>query len=107
MLDKKINVKVIALQEIWAVSYPELIQIPGFSLVTKCRSNGRGGGMGFYLDSLLNFKIIPELSPARVVNSRPLAYNPWAESKPLCPEDVVLGRARPGLPVVPFEKSNS
>ncbi len=39
---------------------------------------------------------------ARVVNSRPLACNPWAESRPLCPEDLMLGRAGPGLPVVPF-----
>jgi hypothetical protein len=40
---------------------------------------------------------------ARVVNSRPLACNPWAEDRPLCPENVMLGRARPGQPVVPLE----
>jgi hypothetical protein len=40
---------------------------------------------------------------AKVVNSRPLACNPWAEDRPLCPEDLMLGRAQPGLPVVPFE----
>jgi hypothetical protein len=39
----------------------------------------------------------------RVVNSRPLACNPWAESRPLCPEDLIIGRSRPGLPVVPFK----
>ncbi len=40
---------------------------------------------------------------AQVVNSRPLACNPWAESRPLCPEDLMLGRARPGQPVMPPE----
>ncbi len=30
---------------------------------------------------------------AQVINSRPLACNPWAEGKPLCPEDLMLGRA--------------
>jgi hypothetical protein len=37
---------------------------------------------------------------ARVVNS---TCNPWAKSRPLCPEDLMLGRARPGQPVVPPE----
>jgi hypothetical protein len=30
---------------------------------------------------------------AEVVNSRLLACNPWAEGRPLCPEDLMLGRA--------------
>ncbi len=38
-----------------------------------------------------------------MVNSRPLACNPLAEDRPLCPEDLMLGRVRLGLPVVPFE----
>jgi hypothetical protein len=40
---------------------------------------------------------------AQVVNSRPLACNPWAEGRPLCPEDLMPGRARSGQPVVPLE----
>ncbi len=40
---------------------------------------------------------------AWVVNSRPLACNPWAEDRPLCLEDLMLKWARPGLPVVPLE----
>ncbi len=40
---------------------------------------------------------------AQVINSRPLACNPWAESRPPCPEDLTLGRARPGQPAVTLE----
>jgi hypothetical protein len=40
---------------------------------------------------------------ARVINSRPLACNPWAEGRPLCPEDLMLGRARSGQPIVDLE----
>jgi hypothetical protein len=40
---------------------------------------------------------------AQIINSRPLACNPWAETQPLCPEDLMLGRARAGTPVVHFE----
>ncbi len=30
---------------------------------------------------------------AQVINSRPLVRNPWTEGRPLCPEDLMLGRA--------------
>jgi hypothetical protein len=30
----------------------------------------------------------------QIINSRPLACNPWAETKPLCPEDLMPGRER-------------
>jgi hypothetical protein len=40
---------------------------------------------------------------AQVVNSRPLRRNPWPEGEPLCPQDLMLGRARPGQPIVNFE----
>jgi hypothetical protein len=40
---------------------------------------------------------------AQVINSRPLARNPWPEGGPLCPEDLMLGRARPGQPAVNLE----
>ncbi len=39
----------------------------------------------------------------QVVISRPLTCSPWAEGRPLCPEDLMLGKARTGVPVVPFE----
>jgi hypothetical protein len=40
---------------------------------------------------------------AQVVDSRPLSRNPWPEGEPLCPQDLMLGRARPGQPIVKFE----
>ncbi len=40
---------------------------------------------------------------AQVVNSHPLTAGPWAERDSLCPEDVMLGRARTGMPVAHFE----
>jgi hypothetical protein len=43
----------------------------------------------------------------QVVNSRPLACNLWAEGRPLCPEDLMLGRARPGQPVGPLRQGSS
>jgi uncharacterized membrane protein len=39
----------------------------------------------------------------RVINSRPLTCKQWAEGRPLCTEDLMFGRARPGLSVIPFE----
>jgi hypothetical protein len=45
--------------------------------------------------------ILQEAAP--VINSRPLTCNPWAEGRPLCPEDFMLGRSRPGLLMIPFE----
>jgi hypothetical protein len=40
---------------------------------------------------------------AQVINSRPLGRNPWPEGEPLCPQDLMLGRARPGQPAIKFE----
>jgi hypothetical protein len=40
---------------------------------------------------------------AQVVHSRPLTAGPWAERDPLCPEDLMLGRARTGMPIDQFE----
>jgi hypothetical protein len=56
------NINVIALQETWAVPYPEIIHINGFNFVNKSRKNGRGGGVGFYIRESLKYKIINELS---------------------------------------------
>jgi hypothetical protein len=39
----------------------------------------------------------------QVVISRPLTAGPWAARDPLCPEDLMLGRARAGMLVVQFE----
>jgi hypothetical protein len=34
---------------------------------------------------------------AQIINSRPLACNPWAEGRPLCPGDLMLGKAGAGV----------
>jgi len=61
---KGINLEVIALQETWAIQYPELLIIPGFQqIVYKNRLGMRGGGVGFYVKNGVNFKIVDELSP--------------------------------------------
>jgi hypothetical protein len=39
----------------------------------------------------------------QVVNSRPLTAGPWAEGDPLCPEDLMMGKARTGMPAAQFE----
>jgi hypothetical protein len=60
---KNVNLAVVALQEIWSVPYPDLVQIPGFILILKTRTNSRGGGVGFYIKESLDHKIINNLSP--------------------------------------------
>jgi hypothetical protein len=57
-----INIPVIALQEIWQIPFPEALSIPGYKLVFKQRSIGRGGG-GFFLHQNIPHKILPNLSP--------------------------------------------
>jgi hypothetical protein len=57
------NIFAIALQEIWSVPFPEQAAIDGFNLVLKTRSKSRGGGVGFYINNKLNYKIRNDLSP--------------------------------------------
>jgi hypothetical protein len=57
-------VDVIAVQEIWDIRYPELVNIPGFKpLIYKARRNMRGGGVGFFVRENLECIIIENLSP--------------------------------------------
>ncbi len=41
----------------------DLVQIPNYSLFLKTRTNGRGGGVGFYIHNSFHCKTIAELSP--------------------------------------------
>ena len=59
----KLNIVSIALQEVWAVPYPDFLKIPHFELILKQRDRGRGGGVGFYIRNDLPKKIINNLSP--------------------------------------------
>jgi hypothetical protein len=46
LLQNKVPVQIIALQETWNIKYANLLELPGFQrLVFKNRSIGRGGGV--------------------------------------------------------------
>jgi hypothetical protein len=69
------NVDVIAVQEIWEIRFPELVNIPGFKpLVFKKRRNMRGGGVCFYIRNNLNAVVLEEFSPF-VNNLNQLQYS--------------------------------
>jgi hypothetical protein len=51
------------MQEVWAVPYPDLVQIPIFNLILQSLSNSRGGGVGFYIHKSYSLKLIQDLSP--------------------------------------------
>jgi hypothetical protein len=40
---------------------------------------------------------------AQIINSRSLASGSWAESRLLCPEDLMVDKAGAGVPVVHFK----
>ncbi len=63
LTSKGVNIIAIAIQETWAVPYPDLVQIPNYNFFMKSRSKGRGGGVGFYTLNSYRCKIIEELSP--------------------------------------------
>ena len=54
---KNIIIDVIALQETWAVPYPEAFSIPGYQkIVLNCREMTRGG-VGFYVQNNIEFEL--------------------------------------------------
>ena len=57
-----VPIDIIAVQEIWQIPHPEIFNIPNFSFIFKQRSIGKGGGVGFYVNTRLNFKIRDDLS---------------------------------------------
>ena len=57
-----VNIKIIALQEIWNIPYPELVNIPNFKFVHKTRNLNKGGGVAFYVKNDIHFKILNDLS---------------------------------------------
>ena len=63
---KNILIDVIALQETWAVPYPEAVSIPGYQkIILNCRERSRGGGVGFYVRNNIEFELQNNLSPFR------------------------------------------
>ena len=64
LISSNVKIDVIAIQETWEIRYPETLLIPGFqTLIFKNRTGMRGGGVGFYVRTGLNFKVIDDLSP--------------------------------------------
>ena len=58
-----IPVEIISLQEIWSVHDVDLYDLPGFQkLIFKVRDKSRGGGVGFYVKSGLNYYINNDFS---------------------------------------------
>jgi exonuclease III len=57
LVNKNVNIAVIALQEVWSISHPDLFNIDGFKFVYKSREKGQGGGVGFYIKNELQFTI--------------------------------------------------
>ena len=62
LIKNNVNVNVIALQEIWNLPYPELVNIPGFEFIHSMRKNSQGGGVAFYIKQGIPFKIVKNLS---------------------------------------------
>jgi hypothetical protein len=48
----------VAIQEVWQLHFPELVNIPGFKYEYKSGSVGRGGGVGFYINENLSYNVI-------------------------------------------------
>ncbi len=63
LLYENINIIAIALQEIWRLPHPDLLNIKNFTFIHKQRNLGQGGGVGFYVRDCYPFKILKNLSP--------------------------------------------
>ena len=59
----KVNIDILALQEIWQIPSPDFIQIPGYQFIYKTRAFSKGGGIGFFIKDSIDFKIVENLSP--------------------------------------------
>jgi hypothetical protein len=61
--DKQFLFDIICLQEVWNVDYPELFPLEGYlPLIVNCRKGARGGGVGIYIRSNLQYKIRDDLN---------------------------------------------
>ena len=62
IISNNVNLKIIALQEIWQVPHPDLVKIPGFNLFMKTRSLTTGGGVAFFVKDNIHCKILEKHS---------------------------------------------
>jgi len=62
LLNEKLPIKILALQEIWQVPYLSDVKIPGFNFIQLSRKKSKGGGVGFYIKEDIKFKTITNLT---------------------------------------------
>jgi hypothetical protein len=67
LLENNVPISVVAIQEVWQLHFPELVNVPGFKFVHIPRTAGRGGGVGFYINANLSYNVI---QPVPFVNSQ-------------------------------------
>jgi hypothetical protein len=59
LANKSVPIDLIAMQELWKIPYPELVDLPGFQrIIFKSRTRGNGGGVGFFIRNGINFNIV-------------------------------------------------
>jgi hypothetical protein len=59
LANKSVPVDLIAMQELWKIPYPELVDLPGFQrIIFKSRTRGNGGGDGFFIRNGINFNVV-------------------------------------------------
>lgn len=57
MFSNRVFPDVIAIQETWSILHTGDFKIDGYNLFTKTRTNGRGGGVGIYVNQKYNTKL--------------------------------------------------
>ena len=64
LINRGVNIEIIALQEVWSIENPQLLDILGFHpLIFKQRAGMRGGGVGFYIKNSISWEIVEDCSP--------------------------------------------
>jgi len=64
LIEKGVNIEIIALQETWNIVNPQLLLIDGFHpVIFKHREGMRGGGVGFYIKNCISYEKIDDCSP--------------------------------------------
>ena len=62
LIKNNVDLSLLALQEIWQVDHPDLFEINGYNFFHSQRTKHKGGGIGFYINSELPCRVIPDLS---------------------------------------------
>ena len=62
LFKNNVDISLVALQEIWQIDHPDLFKINGFNFFHSQRRKNKGGGVGFYINSDLSCRVVPDLS---------------------------------------------